>query len=295
MMGFHKFFKNIKFLYKKKLEDIIDDYLSDPTTNFMDNLKYELKDEIINLLIPKIYSFEESVDIVVNSNLSICRFGDGELELMQGHNIPLQKASEKLSTRLKEVLSSNKDNIIIGIPWSCYNSKGQLTDINKNFWRRKGTAFRKVMEKYINYDQQYCAAEMTLIYSYLKNYDYNVYFNKIRKIWNHKNIAIICGDGIFNKLNYNIFDNAKSVEYQYAPAINAFEEYDNILKNALKINKDKIVIIILGPTAKILAYDMAVNGYRALDLGHIAKSYDWYKKQKRTDVMEDAIEFFNPD
>ena len=34
-------------------------------------------------------------------------------------------------------------------------------------------------------------------------------------------------------------------------------------------------IIALGPTATILAYDLANAGYRALDLGHIDIEYEW--------------------
>lgn len=33
-----------------------------------------------------------------------------------------------------------------------------------------------------------------------------------------------------------------------------------------------------GPTANVLASDLTKVGFRALDLGHLAKSYDWYKK-----------------
>ena len=62
-----------------------------------------------------------------------------------------------------------------------------------------------------------------------------------------------------------------------------------------KQNKNKIIILILGPTAKVLAYDLSKVGYQALDMGHIAKSYDWYIKQLRADDMDSAINFFNPD
>lgn len=41
--------------------------------------------------------------------------------------------------------------------------------------------------------------------------------------------------------------------------------------------KDRLIIIVLGPTAKLLAYDLNKLGYRALDLGHMAKAYEWLK------------------
>lgn len=120
------------------------------------------------------------------------------------------------------------------------------------------------------------------------------YFDDIKTVWANKDIAIICGESVFNEIEYNIFDAANTVEYQKAPTVNAFEEYDKIFQNAKKIDINKIIIIILGPTAKVLAYDLAKEGYRALDLGHIAKSYDWYMKNKTTSKINDLVAFFSP-
>ncbi len=120
------------------------------------------------------------------------------------------------------------------------------------------------------------------------------YFEKMRTIWQNKDIHLIHGKGIFDGFKYDIFDNAKSVTHQIAPAQNAFEEYDNILAEALKVDKNKLIIIILGPTATILAHDLSLNGYWALDLGHIAKAYDWHKRKvKKTD--ENYGRFWKPD
>ena len=77
---------------------------------------------------------------------------------------------------------------------------------------------------------------------------------------------------------YDVFDNAKSVTHQIAPSRDAFDEYDKILAEALKVDRNKMIIIILGPTATVLAYDLGLNGYQALDLRHIAKDYDRFKR-----------------
>ena len=34
----------------------------------------------------------------------------------------------------------------------------------------------------------------------------------------------------------------------------------------------------LGPTATVLAYDLAKEGYQAIDIGHIDIEYEWYLK-----------------
>ena len=77
--------------------------------------------------------------------------------------------------------------------------------------------------------------------------------------------------------------------------MDAFSEYKNLLEKCSEIPKSDLVIIILGPTAKILAYDLALKGYQALDLGHVAKAYDWYMKNKLPQNMQQEAEFFQPD
>ena len=37
-----------------------------------------------------------------------------------------------------------------------------------------------------------------------------------------------------------------------------------------------MIIIALGPTATVLAYDLAKEGYQALDMGHFDIEYEWY-------------------
>ena len=35
--------------------------------------------------------------------------------------------------------------------------------------------------------------------------------------------------------------------------------------------------MVLGPTAKVLAYDLALEGYWAVDIGHIDSEYEWFR------------------
>ena len=39
----------------------------------------------------------------------------------------------------------------------------------------------------------------------------------------------------------------------------------------------KLILLMLGPTAKVLACDLAFNGYWAVDIGHIDSEYEWFK------------------
>ena len=259
------------------------------------SLKYEMFDEIKNLDFPQIQNIEHTIEMLQNSNNSLCRFGDGELSLIAGQDIPLQKASPLLSQRLKEVLSSSIDNLQIAIPRVVYGSKVGVNDHSKKFWRIHGKNFRQQIEKYIDLEKQYYSAEVTLAYALYQSYDFEQYFSNLRDIWNDKDIVLVCGKNVFDQIKFNIFNNAKSTENIHIANINSFDNYDYILKECLKMNKNALFIAIAGPTAKILAYDLTKKGYRILDLGHIAKSYDWFKKSKDALNSNNAHNFFAPD
>ncbi len=74
----------------------------------------------------------------------------------------------------------------------------------------------------------------------------------------------------------DLFSNINSIQRILCPAESAFDRYDEILEEALKIPKDKTILIALGPTASVLAYDLAKKGYHAIDIGHADISYEWF-------------------
>jgi len=288
------FIKNLKQLGKVDLKRLQDPHLEYDL--ILNNLKYELVDEIQHLRIPKIQSVEESIaTLITNKEASLCRFGDGEIQILKGNHIPLQTASPKLSARFREILGSKQDNILIAFPRLLYASKQNIVPYARRFWRENGQAFRDELEKYIDFNHTYYAAELTLASNLFERYDVKTYFENIAKIWQDQAITIVCGETVFQDIEYNIFDSAQSVDYVFAPSLNAFEVYESLLERCRAIPQHHVIILILGPTAKVLAYDLAEAGFRALDLGHIAKSYDWYRKQKSAKDLSSAIDFFNPD
>ena len=110
-------------------------------------------------LIPKVASKQETFEELLNTNKSICRFGDGEFSLMldQNYNIGFQRSSKLLSERLMEVLSSNNENILIGIPDIFGDLKSQ-NETSRKFWE-------EYMQKYKDYFQQLVA--FLILHKYL--------------------------------------------------------------------------------------------------------------------------------
>jgi glycosyltransferase family protein len=101
-------------------------------------------------------------------------------------------------------------------------------------------------------------------------------FLKIRRVWNNKEIIIVEGEKSRLGVGNDLFDNADSVKRIICPSINAFAKYDEILNQIKKHNKSKLILIALGPTATVLAYDLSKCGYHAVDIGHIDIEYEWF-------------------
>ena len=57
---------------------------------------------------------------------------------------------------------------------------------------------------------------------------------------------------------------------------NAFSAYSQILEEVSKVDKSRLILIALGPTATVLAYDLSKQGYQAIDIGHLDVEYEWF-------------------
>ena len=99
----------------------------------------------------------------------------------------------------------------------------------------------------------------------------------LKRIWDNENLLIV--EGKYSRLGVgnDLFDNAKSIKRILCPNENAFDKYDQILCCINQNYHGELIILALGMTATVLAYDLAKDGRRALDLGHIDVEYEWFR------------------
>ena len=65
---------------------------------------------------PTILSIPDTIDLILKEELSVIRFGDGEISLIDGQDLPFQKRTEELASSLETVLRANHKNLLICIP-----------------------------------------------------------------------------------------------------------------------------------------------------------------------------------
>lgn len=99
----------------------------------------------------------------------------------------------------------------------------------------------------------------------------------LKQLWTGEDLLIV--EGKYSRLGVgnDLFDNAKSVKRILCPSKDAFTSYDAILQQTVSATDGRLVVLALGMTATVLAYDLANRGIRALDLGHIDVEYEWFR------------------
>lgn len=103
---------------------------------------------------------------------------------------------------------------------------------------------------------------------------------KLKSIWQDRNMIIIEGENSKIGVGNDLLDDAKTIRRIIIPAKNAFDIYDKILQFSLSYvsgnDQNCLFLIAAGPTATVLAYDLAKAGHQAIDIGHIDIEYEWY-------------------
>lgn len=81
---------------------------------------------------PKVYDLFETLDELLSSNKSLCRLGNGEFDVIWGGRIGFQGPNKNLGDRLKEVLRSKQDNVMVAINDYSYDEKTHITARHKS-------------------------------------------------------------------------------------------------------------------------------------------------------------------
>ena len=244
----------------------------------INNKKYILQDKIIKNIYrkPNVKSMDDTINLILKNKCSISRFGDGEFKLMTGKDILFQNYNDKLEKRLKEVLTSNESNMIICIP-DIFNKLKMYASEPAKYWKVHVAKGRRIWYSLLNINKEYYNAFISRCYYGFKDKSNSKYwFDKIKLVWENREIVIIEGKKSRLGVGNDLFYRAKSIERILCPEKNAFAKYKCILSEAKKIDKSKLILIAVGPTATVLAFDLHRLGYQAMDIGHIDIEYEWY-------------------
>ena len=237
--------------------------------------------------IPQVMGQEETLGFIMAKRCSVARFGDGEFELISGLGMLFEEANVELKNRLEEVLTTPLDNCLCCIPNS-YGSLERYVDCDISFWRDFALWSRPIlhacMEKRrarIGPGDNAILGDAQISRPYICFKDKGI-APKVFQLWKKlclgKKLLVV--EGRFSRIGIgnDLFAGAARIRRIWCPPKGAFSRYAEIEKKILDVvEKDEVILLALGATATILAYDLSRKGHWAIDVGHIDIEYMWMR------------------
>ena len=218
-----------------------------------------------------------SIDYIKQHQASIVRFGDGEIDLIMGRSIPYQSYDKDLALELLEILETpSSPKLMVCMPdvfehLERYNSNAQ------HFWENH---FEQFADFYKNHCRSSWYGSTFLSRPYIDWVDKSqaqANIEKLRSLWQDKDLLIVEGETSRSGVGNDLFDNSKSIKRIIGPSKNAYQDLDWIYDKVMEHSVNRLVLVMLGPTAKVLVKRLADSGIQAIDLGHIDSEYEWYQ------------------
>jgi hypothetical protein len=233
----------------------------------------------------------------VSLGASLARLNDGELGYLF-HCWPHrhQPMVRTLRNRLAEVLNSDVPGFLVGIPRVLSPDNDSLpvsTSGCQRFWRQKtwqglcsqvhekrertfGSGFTSYPDRHVPKDQ------------------WDEFRNLSAATWAGKDVILVGQPGDSGGEQLSMIHGAASVRCHPIPAKDAWREYDHILGELTRVpirsysrddsggthESSSIILIAAGITGTVLAYDLHVAGYHAVDIGRLLLRLKLMEAQK---------------
>ncbi len=239
----------------------------------IESLPYEIRECDVpdELFRPMIMTLEDTRNQLIKEHKSISRLGDGEFALACGvQRWNFQKPDKRLSEKLIEILQADPDDgFLVGLNPNFYDLSGlseESADVIRSYMRPD---VRRKHCELIRRDKIYANL---LIHRIESEED----LSELRILWDDRDCLFVEGEYTRMGVGNDLFNNCKSIKRILGPSVNSFDSYDKIINEVMKQPKDQLVLLAMGPTASVLAYDLYKEGYWAVDIGRIDLIYEKY-------------------
>ncbi|MGQ3449470.1 SP_1767 family glycosyltransferase [Streptococcus pneumoniae] len=233
----------------------------------------------------EVQTIDETLDYILEHQSSIARFGDGEAAIMLGQSINYQHYDPQLAEELKFIFKQQSNSqLVIGLQEGIKN--------RFNFVPEALAFWRQYLEDYEEFYLEYChnpwygSTFISRPYiDFLDKSKSKSQFEKLKTIWEGRDILIVEGYTSRSGVGNDLFDGAKSIKRIICPSRNAYSKKAEIIEEILKYSEGRLILLMLGPTAKVLAYQLASKGLQAIDIGHIDSEYEWMQMGAEKKVL----------
>lgn len=212
--------------------------------------------------------FAETIEALIERPLSFARFGDGEFRLMlrAEYNLRFQPNSPQLQVALREALSAPpQHHLLKGFP-HVYRDL-HWSGVWGEIWRQ--------VKPLLGATELYGNSHVTrpIFFQVLGHRGVELW----RQVWEGKRITVITGEGSRFELLDELFDNITDARQVASKPVGAWDDVPRLVEvmtTAPASERPDLCLIALGPAGTVLAHQLAHNGLRAIDVGHISDSFE---------------------
>lgn len=220
----------------------------------------------------KVVGEEATLDAIV-SGKSIARYGDGELNNLEGKKCVPQLIQPGLTEELRKVIAAKNPNCLVGIPY-----------VDKRMPEGKQKSWEHYMPRFapfLNGKATYYSAFITRPDS-APWIGTAAYFDKVQSLWKGKEVALVWGGYRSLYPDFLRKTGAVKVHSIIVSYEDAYAQIDDIERRVLATGVAK-VLLCAGPTATCLAHRLSLRGVQAIDLGHIGLFWR-HAQQEHVDI-----------
>ena len=232
----------------------------------------------------QVKGIDETLDYIIEHKPSLVRFGDGEINMLAGDSIPYQDYDEELVSIMRDIIGQeSREELVVCLP-DAFTDRFKFTSWAIPFWKDH-------MDHYMDFYRELCSdswyGSTFVSRPYIDFEDKSqakAQFEKLKSIWKNRDLLIVEGVTSRSGVGNDLFDEANSIKRIICPSHSAFSIVHEIEQEIEKYATGRLILCMLGPTAKVLAYRLSQKGYQVLDIGHIDSEYEWMKMGTKTKV-----------
>ena len=206
----------------------------------------------------KVVGEEATLDAIL-SGKSIARYGDGELNNLEGKKCVPQLVAPGLADELREVIKAENPNCLVGVP---YVDK-RMPPEKQRSWEHYLPRFAPFLRPKAIYHSAFITRPDSAPWIATAEY-----FDKVQSLWKDKEVVLVWGGyrslypGFLRKTG------AARVHSVIVSYEDAYAQIDDTERRVLATGV-RTVLLCAGPTATCLAHRLSLRGVHAIDLGHI--------------------------
>lgn len=224
-----------------------------------------------------VLGIDETLDYVLKNGSSVARFGDGEIDIISGRSIPYQDYDVELGVEFWSILENKSDERLVVCMPDVFTGLDRYNKFARDFWKVHLDRYKEIYEN-INWMRWYGSTFISRPYIDLEDKSHSErYFEHLKRLWNHRDILIVEGDTSKSVVGNDLFDNANSIARIICPSKNAYFFLEEIETAIRMYGDNKIVLVMLGPAAKLIAYHLSSENRQIIDIGNIDSEYEWSK------------------